>query len=95
MYSAVKSVMPINNYNLILTFENGEKRQFDMNPFLNIGVFRELRDVSKFNSVRISFDSIEWDNEADLDPEILYQKESEIVKQNSLSVLKEFEELGH
>jgi hypothetical protein len=95
MYSAVKSVMPINNYNLILTFENGEKRQFDMNPFLNIGVFRELRDVSKFNSVRISFDSIEWDNEADLDPEILYQKESEIVKQDSLSVLKEFEELGH
>ena len=73
MYLAVKSVEPINNYNLILTFENGEKRQFDMNPFLDKGIFRELRDIAKFNSVRISFDSIEWDNEADLDPEILYQ----------------------
>jgi len=73
MYLAVKSVEPINDYNLILTFENGEKRRFDMNPFLCKGIFKELKDVSKFNSVKIRFDTIEWDNEADLDPEILYQ----------------------
>lgn len=73
MYLAVKSVTPINNYNLILTFENGEKRRFDMNPFLDKGVFKELKDISKFNSVRLSFDTIEWDNEADIDPEILYE----------------------
>jgi len=73
MYLAVKSVTSITNYNLILTFENGEQRQFDMNPFLDKGIFRELRDIAKFNSVRIRFDTIEWDNEADLDPEILYK----------------------
>ena len=72
MYLAVKNVVPIDNYNLILTFENGEKRQFDMNPFLDKGIFKELRDLSIFNSVKISFDTIQWDNEADLDPEILY-----------------------
>ena len=72
MYLAVKEVIPTNNYNLILTFENGEKRQFDMNPYLNNGIFKELCDISKFKTVRISFDTIEWDNEADLDPEILY-----------------------
>ena len=33
MYVAVKEVKPIGNYNLILTFSNGEKRQFDMNPY--------------------------------------------------------------
>jgi hypothetical protein len=73
MHSGIKSVKPIENYNLILTFENGEIRRFDMNPYLNTGIFKELRDVSKFNTVRISFDTIEWENEADLDPEILYQ----------------------
>jgi hypothetical protein len=73
MYLAVKGVKPINNYNLILIFSNGEKRQFDMNPYLNKGIFQELRDISKFNTVRLSFDTIEWDNEADLDPEILYK----------------------
>ena len=74
MYLAVKNVEPISNYNLLLTFENGEKRQFDMNPYLNNGIFKELKDMAMFNTVRISFDTIEWDNEADFDPEILYDK---------------------
>jgi len=73
MYLAIKNVQPLPNYNLILTFENGEKRQFDMNPYMNLGVFQELKDVSKFNTVRVSFDTIEWENEVDFDPEVLYQ----------------------
>ena len=72
MYLAVFQVEPQDNYLLLLTFENGEKRKFDMKPYLNKGVFKELEDVSLFNTVRKSFDSIEWDNEADLDPETLY-----------------------
>ncbi len=72
MYLAIKNVQPTPNYQLILTFENGEKRQFDMNPYLGIGIFKELKDLSIFNSVKVSFDTIEWDNEADLDPEVLY-----------------------
>jgi hypothetical protein len=81
MYIAVKDVIPSTNYNLILTFENGEKRIFDMTPFLDKGIFNELRDVSMFNSVRVSFDSIVWDNEADIDPEILYQDSVKYLEQ--------------
>jgi hypothetical protein len=73
MYLAVKNVTPANNYQLILTFENGERRQLDMNPYLDKGIFNELRDICIFNSVKVSFDTIEWDNEADLDPEFLYE----------------------
>jgi len=62
------------NYLLQLTFENGEERLFDMKPYLNIGIFAELQDVSMFNTVHVSFDTIEWNNEADLDPEILYKE---------------------
>ena len=80
MYLAVKTVKQINNYNLILTFDNGEKRQFDMKPYLNKGIFQELKDISKFNSVRVSFDTIEWDNEADLDPEILYENSVAVIE---------------
>jgi hypothetical protein len=81
MYIAVKDVIPSTNYNLILTFENGEKRIFDMTPFLDKGIFNELRDVSMFNSARVSFDSIVWDNEADIDPEILYQDSVKYLEQ--------------
>jgi hypothetical protein len=74
MYLAIESVKPQENYLLLLTFENGEKRQFDMKPYLDLGIFRELKDLNLFNTVRTSFDTIEWANEADLDPELLYQK---------------------
>lgn len=78
MYLAIKDVKPKDNYLLILTFENGEKRQFDMKPYLDFGIFQQLKDLKLFKTVKISFDSIEWDNEADFDPEILYQKSLEI-----------------
>ena len=42
MYLAVKEVKPVENYLLLLTFENGEVRKFDMKPFLETGIFREL-----------------------------------------------------
>jgi hypothetical protein len=72
MYPSVKEVKPGNDYTLLLTFDNGDKRRFDMKPYLEKGIFRELKDISKFNSVHVSFDTIEWDNEADFDPEVLY-----------------------
>jgi hypothetical protein len=74
MYLAIINVKPQDNYLLLLTFENGEKRQFDLKPYLNIGIFKELRDPDLFKTVKTNFDSIEWANEADFDPEFLYQK---------------------
>ena len=78
MYLAIKEVVPGENYLLMLTFENGEKREFDMKPYLEKGIFKELKDKKLFNSVRLSFDTIEWDNEADIDPEVLFQNSKPI-----------------
>ena len=78
MYLAIKDVKPQDNYFLLLTFENGEKRSFDMKPYLEIGIFQELKDLQLFGTVKTSFDTIEWDNEADLDPEFLYDKSEKI-----------------
>ena len=74
MYLAIIDVKPIENYQILLTFENNEKKIFDMKPYLDKGIFSELKDEKKFRSVRVSFDSIEWCNQADLDPEFLYEK---------------------
>lgn len=79
MYLAVTHVQPSADYQLILTFANGEVRQFDMKPYLELGIFKELKKLSLFNTVKVSFDTVEWDNEADMDPEILYT-ESKAVK---------------
>ena len=73
MYLGVKEVNPIDNYKLILTFENNEVKLFDMTPYLDKGIFKELKDENLFKAVKVSFDSIEWPNEADIDPETLYE----------------------
>ena len=79
MYLAVVDVKPLQDYTLLLTFENGEKRTFDMKPYLGKGIFRDLKNKDMFKTVRVSFDSIEWSNEADIDPEVLYEDSSEFV----------------
>ncbi|MDR3132831.1 MAG: DUF2442 domain-containing protein [Prevotellaceae bacterium] len=70
MYLGITSVRPLDNYMLCLTFENGEQRWFDMKPYLNYDVFRALKQPGLFNTVRVYLDTVAWDNEIDLDPEI-------------------------
>ena len=73
MYLSVKDVKALDEYKLLLTFDNGEERIFDMKPYLDKGIFTELKDKTMFNSVRVSYDTIEWENQADMDPERLYE----------------------
>jgi Protein of unknown function (DUF2442). len=73
MHLSVKEVKTLNEYKLLLTLKNGEVRLFDMSPYLEKGIFRELKDLSLFKSARISFDTVEWENEADIDTETLYE----------------------
>jgi len=80
MERELKRVKAGSDYTLILTFDNGEVKVFDMKPYLNLGIFKELKDLKLFNSVRKSFDSVEWPNEADMDPEILYYESKSIAK---------------
>jgi hypothetical protein len=79
MYLSVKNVKPLNDYNLELTFENHEKRIFDVKPYLDTGLFKTLKNEKIFKMVKVSYDTIEWPNGIDLDPEVLYEK-SEIRK---------------
>ncbi len=79
MYLSVTDVKALDGYQLLLKFENEEEKIFDVNPYLEIGKFQELKNEKLFKTVRISFDSIEWDNQLDLDPELLYQKSKAVV----------------
>ena len=72
------SVKPLENYMLLLTFSNNEKRIKDMKPYLNKGVFKKLADKNFFNTVHISFDTISWDEEIDLCADTLYETSNPI-----------------
>ncbi|MDR2231742.1 MAG: DUF2442 domain-containing protein [Tannerella sp.] len=70
----ITAVMPMDNYQLLLTFENGEQRFLDMKPYLHRGVFKALVNKEIFMTAHVSFDTVAWNNEVDLAPEILYEK---------------------
>lgn len=72
MNPRVKEVLAIQEYTLLITFNNGEKKRFDVKPYLNIGVFNELKDPEVFYSVKPFLGSIQWSNGADLCPDSLY-----------------------
>ncbi len=48
-----------------------------MKPYLDISIFSQLRDVRLFETVHVCFDSIEWNNDAVLCPEVLYSESEE------------------
>jgi hypothetical protein len=72
MNPRVIEVKPEKDFSLMLTFSNGELKRFDVKPYLGIGIFKELKDLSLFNSVKPLLGSIQWANGVDLCPDTLY-----------------------
>ena len=71
MYWDVSIVKPKSGYKIYVEIKDGRKGLFDMNPYLDHGVFRELKDINYFNQVYVLFGAITWPNEQDIAPETL------------------------
>ncbi len=44
MYWDVKNVKPLSDYRIYVEIEDGRRGIFDLKPYLDRGMFRELRD---------------------------------------------------
>jgi hypothetical protein len=77
----VTSVRALDDYELEVSFENGERRRFDVKPYLGRGIFVRLRDRSLFQAVRAVAGSIEWPGGLDLSYETLYLRGQAISEQ--------------
>lgn len=71
MYRDLKRLKPLSNYRIYVEIEDGRKGIFDLTPYLDHGVFRELRDAHYFNQVGISFGAVTWPHNQDIAPETL------------------------
>lgn len=72
MNPSVEAAEPLPNYKLKVLFENGEQKEFDVEPFLDKGIFVELRDEEYFSQVRVAFGAVQWPNEQDFSNDTLY-----------------------
>ena len=60
------------DYKLKIQFANDELKEFDVSPFLDKGIFSELKNIEYFNKVRVAFGAVEWPNEQDFSKDTLY-----------------------
>lgn len=65
-------VKPLENYEILVIFNNGEEKIFDVKPYLEHKVFAELKKKEMFKTVKVGGMSIEWANGADICPDELY-----------------------
>jgi hypothetical protein len=71
MHWDVKTVKALPNHHIYVETVGGTKGTFDMNPFLERGIFRELKDPHYFNQVGIVLGAVTWPHEQDIAPETL------------------------
>lgn len=72
---SVKRVKHLSDYKLEVEFNLGEIRVVDLSEHLNGEIFEPLKEVDYFKTVKVNpdFDTICWENGADIAPEFLFE----------------------
>lgn len=78
MNPRIKEVHPNQDFTINIKFDNGEQKVFDVKPYLDKGIFRELREQRLFNSVKPFLGSVQWKNGQDFCPDTLYLESKNI-----------------
>ena len=71
---SVKKVKYLNDYNLEIEFNSGETKVVDLSNHLDGEIFEPLKKVEYFKTVKVNseFETIYWENGADIAPEFLF-----------------------
>ncbi|BDI04651.1 DUF2442 domain-containing protein [Sphaerotilus microaerophilus] len=71
MHRDVTSVKPLDGHRIHVELADGRCGIFDLTPYLDHGVFRELKDAAYFARVEIQFAAVTWPHGQDIAPETL------------------------
>ena len=73
-YPILKDVTPHDDYRLVLTFGENEKRIYDFKPNLSHKYYKALADVTLFKSVSVNDGEVERVTGQDFCPHTLYEE---------------------
>ena len=68
------SVIPTDDFELILTFDNGEHRKFDAKNLFQYSVYKPLENIGFFKQVKLDHMCIYWNDDIDICPDMLYEQ---------------------
>jgi hypothetical protein len=65
----IVSAAPLDPYRIAVVFANGVRGIFNLEPYLNEGVFTKLRDEKLFRAVHVAYGTLVWPGEIDIAPD--------------------------
>jgi hypothetical protein len=72
MFVRARSVQPLRDFLVQVTFTDGTTRKLDLEPYRQGPVFEPLRQQADlFRAVRVEYGALTWPNGADIDPDVL------------------------
>ena len=66
----VSAVEVLNDYKLLVTFQDQEQKIYDAKPLLQLPIYKNLAKV--FASARVECGTVTWHGDIDISPETLY-----------------------
>ncbi len=66
------AVEPLKDYELLITFKNGERRIFDVKPLLELPIYRPLKNKAFFQTAKADGMCVYWNDDVDLCPDMTY-----------------------
>lgn len=73
MQPRLTDVKPLESYKLLLCYDNGERRIFDVTPYITGIWYGQLTNPDVFRTVRVSGRTVEWADGQDIAPHELYE----------------------
>lgn len=70
----VKHVEPTDDFELILTFNTGEKKRFDAKTLFRYSVYAPLKNIGFFKLVKSDNMCVYWNEDIDICPDALYSQ---------------------
>ena len=62
------------DFNMIIEFENGEQKLFDMRPYVDQKPWIRLKEGDTFLKAYVLNGTVAWPGNLDIDPETLYER---------------------
>jgi hypothetical protein len=74
----VINVVANDDYTLTIIFSNSEVKTFDVKPYLDFGIFTELKDLNLFKTAHVSMGTVCWSGDQDFCPDTFEESQSSI-----------------
>jgi hypothetical protein len=68
----VISVRSLPDYELLVSFEDGEQRRFSVKPYLDFPAYQSLAELSRFTAAHVFNGTVAWPGDIDISPDTLY-----------------------